>query len=278
MNFSLAKKAIGVSAAMLIAGQASAALITDWNWTLDSAWTATTPVLGGDVTGTGPIDINGTAGFSTISWGNDFEGGGQSSLVVNNPNLDSGDAGTDLFELVDMGGGVYSDTVLGTLFTHNNVVIRPPSLTAVTLSDLFSLTGAGALAPSIVTNPDFNWAFTETPNIDGECFAGDPNVATPCSDILVLLNPQPLQVSFSEGGYNYSLLVGALELGPLPAGACAEAGQAFPCIGIITEEATSSDFQFFITLTATKIAEPSVLALMGLSLLGFGFSRRQKRK
>jgi hypothetical protein len=278
MNFSLVKKTIGITAAMLITGQASAALITNWNWTLDSAWTATTPALGSGVTGSGLVDVNGTDGYSTISWGTDI-GNGQSSLVVQNPELDSTNASAVAFELTEVAPGVYGDIQFATLFTHNNFVIELPGITEMTLTDYFTLTGLGLAAPSLITNPDFDWAFKETTNTDSgdDCFAADPFV-TPCSDILVLKNPAPLQISFQEDGYNYSILVGATNLVPLDASACTEAGEGFPCVGLITEEAASTNVQFFITLTATKIAEPSALALMGLGLLGFGFSRRQKRK
>jgi hypothetical protein len=225
--------------------------------------------------------VNGTDGYSTISWGTDI-GNGQSSLVVQNPELDS-TTNASAFNLTEtgLGTGVYKDTVVATLFTHNNFVIELPGITEMTLTDYFTLTGSGLPVPSFAANPDFFWAFKETSNtssgVSADCFADDP-YPTPCSDILVLKNPAPLQVSFQEDGYNYSILVGASGLGPLDASACSEAGEASPCIGLITEEAASTNVQFFITLTATKIAEPSALALMGLGLLGFGFSRRQKRK
>ena len=281
MNKSLMKTALGLSAAFLIAGQAQAALMTDWNWTLDSAWTATTPVLGLDpavnVIGSDPTTVNGTAGFATLSWGQNLAGT-QSSMSIINPNLDS-TAGATPFELVDIGGGLYSDTVLGTLFVHDNVTIRRPWLTAMTLTDLFTLTAAGAAGPSAVTNPDFDWSFVETFNEDflDDCFADDVG-PTPCSDILVLNDAAPLQFSFSEAGYLYTVTVGADGLGFLPDSACTAAGESTGCVGLITEEDASNPFQFFINLTARKVSEPSMLALIGLGLMGIGYRRRKNRK
>jgi len=286
MKLSLLKKTLGLSAALLVAGQVQADLITDWNWTLDSAWTGTDPSLGGDsatdVIGSNPIMVGLDQGFATISWGSSYEGGGQSSLVVNNPNLDSDDGGASgavAFNLQHVGGGVYSDTVDGTLFTHNNITILPPFLTSMTLTDLFTLTADGDVAPSAVANPDFDWLFIETINEDDgdDCFADDP-FATPCSDIMVLQDAAPLSFNFAKEGYIYTVTVGAQGLGPLPESACTEAGASTPCIGLITEEDASTPFQFVINLTARKISEPSILALMGLGLFGIGYRRRKNRK
>jgi len=284
MKKSLIKTALGLGAALLVAGQAQADLITDWNWTLDSAWTVASPALGldpsTDVIGSNPLTVNGTAGFGTLSWGQN-SAGTQSSLVITNPNLDSTNDSATLFELVDIGGGLYSDTVDGTLFIHNNVTIRRPWLTAMTLTDLFTITAVGAGSPSATTNPDFDWSFVETFNEDdiGDCFADDAG-PTPCSDIMVLNDAAPLQFSFSEDGYIYTVTVGAAGLGLLPDSACAEAGEDSPCIGLITPEDASTPFQFFINLTATarQVSEPSILALMGLGLLGIGYRRRKNRK
>lgn len=284
-----------IAASSLVAMQANAALITNWNFDLTSAWKNPAPA---SVTESNDVNNDGVVGSSTLKWGEDGATGAdgwdvadvaggagfeninndtnttndQSTLFIQNPVI----AGASL-NLVDQGGGVYSSgNVDGTLFYHlNNILTNnagsPPSLTGADLEDFFRLTGAGF---ELTTNPTFNVLFKETPN---QAPCPGANVTT-CDDIFAVTNPALLQESFMHQGYIYKLTIGATGLGLLDNASCAAAGAPAGCIGLKTAENGNNPVQFFINLTA-QIPTPTSLALLGAGLLGLGaFARKQSKK
>jgi hypothetical protein len=288
MNFSIKKTVIGLAGGLLVAAQVSAAPIISWDWTLDSAWTDYNPKPG--VTPSGVVSgvtDTGNGVWDTLTWGVGTNETGlnpgalPSSVIINNPNLDSTTASADTLVLVDQGNGTWTDQVNGTRFTHNNNVLTAGSatLTDMILTELFRIGPQfGPLGPGILS--PFNAAFLETPNTNtlGQCTNAQTSLV-PCDDLFVILNPSALSVSFPVGdGYTYTLDVTVDGLTPLGADCANFAGAQANCAGLITEEASSNEFQFLIRLTASKIPEPSILGLMGLGLLGLGYRRRQSKK
>lgn len=283
MKFTKTVAALGLAAAMT-SPVSMADPITTWDWALFSGWTEWT---GDDVQALNPFDVDpATPGpqtaYDTLAWPD----AGGSSLTVENPMLatsGSSYTGGDLgmqFNLTDQGDGTFSDTVDGSLLTHDNQVISATvdNLLTAVLTDWFVLESAlGEVGP--ITS-EFDILFEETFNEDteAECSAGQTSGLSnePCEDIFVVLNPGDLMFSFSPGdGYIYTLAVTAPQLGPLNADQCAAANAAPGCVGLVTEEDFFNQVQFELTLSARLIPAPAVLGLMGIGLLGLGYSRRR---
>lgn len=273
-------KKIGITlastAVVLMASTASADPITDWGWTLDSAWTSWSDGAGENVTESGVV-AGVPGGYDTLSWGTPTTPAGQSSLVISNPNIAEMEGAPNAFSLVDNLNGTWSDTVVGTLAYHNNNVIKGDSLISTTLTDIFSISSVefgGAIGP---LESAFNILFKETDNsLSAANCSWAVNPSNLCDDIFVVTNPGDLNITFSVLDYNYTLSIGALGLGPLSDAACNAAGSASGCIGLVTQEGVQNEFQFEITLTASNVPEPSVMLLMGLGLMGFGLRRRKR--
>lgn len=270
-------KKVGVTAALALAAQVvSAAPVTNWNWSLDSAFTSWT----GAVTASGSVfDNDGTGttfiGNSKMTWGTDV-GFGQSSLEITNPNLTTANGSATPFNLVEtaVGSGVYTDTVSGTLAIHKNRPIQAGSgsLSSFVMTEYFRLVPTGfdpVGAPALAGM--FEADFLESPNSsDLSC----------CDDIFVIADGSLLDnvASFEQDGYKYVVSLSAVGLGVLTDAQCAELGYASGCAGLVTEENATNNFQFMITLTASavSVAEPSLFALMGLGLIGVAIRRRRR--
>jgi len=280
-----------IAAAAVVASQANAALITDWEFDLISGWTGSQPV---SVTESGVVTGNGVEGFDTLSWGTDFEpssdgwdtvdvAGGTGSENINNDVITTNDQSalfiqnptilSQMFSLTEIGStGVFSSGLVdGTLFYHLNNVISGASLTSATLSDFFELRGNGIVE---TITPDFNILFEETSNT-AACVTASTSI---CDDIFVITNPELLEETFTHMGFLYTLIIGAEGLGVLDNDACAEAGVGSGCVGLLTEETDNNPVQFLLTLTAVAIPTPASLALLGAGLLGLGAFARKQRK
>lgn len=285
--------ALGLASA-LAAPAAMAAPILTWDWALFAGWTDSTVEGGGDAgTSGGPYAINpvdgSPMGHHTLEWGSGSSG--PSQLVIDTPFLSSQPGAFGVatprpqLVLVDQGDGTYEAApVPGTEFTHVNNVISADdnSLTSAVLTEWFALTpGGGDLgATPIVDNPSFDIFFAETFNEENadDC-PTDELGGDPCEDIFVISNPEALSYTFALGGYFYTIDVTAPNLNVLPDAACAEAGVANGCVGIITEEGNeNASANFLVGFSARPVSAPSVLALMGLGLLGIGYGRRRSRK
>ncbi len=200
----------------------------------------------------------------------------------------------DALSLTETSPGFWSGSVTGTTYVHLNNIVRAASdtLLSVDLSRMFFLSpepfGTGP-----VFSPDDNPAvidirFLETHN-DGTC---EVNVAGPngeCDDIFIVSTPGVLSFDFLYEGYRYDFSVVSQDPDPLgddtgltslPDEACDAVGLSIPdgmCYGLVTGEALDNLFGFDLVLTARKVSEPSILALMGIGLLGAGYVRRRKQ-
>ena len=268
----------------LMAGatQASAALITEWGYEVQAGFSAFAPAAPdqnaapNDTTNNGVVgsdpNMSPTAGIigglpTTISWGLGANGGDPSSLsvtpTVNNP--------PNLF--------TNAGPVDGAEVTHANNVITGQSATleSATIATTLSLTPITPPGATVGPIPIFfAILFEETLNNPpgGQCV---PGTGTPeCADIFVLQNPGALDFQFviDEFLYTVELLVDGL--GPLSDEACAAAGEAAGCIGFITDENQTNVLETSFQISATPVAEPGTLALLGLGLLGLGIARRRK--
>lgn len=268
----------------LMAGatQASAALITEWGYVVQSGFSAFAPAApnqnaapndttNNGVVGSAPNNDPGAgpiAGLPTVlSWGQGS--GGPSQLFVtptvsNPPNLFTNGPG-----------------VAGAMLTHANNTISGASTTLenAVLSTTLLLTPLNPAGPAIGPVPTiFSILFEETANagIGGQCTPGTGG--TPCADIFVLQDPGVLTFDFMLDDFIYTVALTAAGLGPLSDEACAAAGEAAGCIGFITEEGQNNELQTSFTITASPVtvAEPGTLALLGLGLLGLGIARRRK--
>lgn len=155
------------------------------------------------------------------------------------------------------------------------------------IPDLGALTGATILAhleltplvpPASALPPfsvPFHIAFHETFNTTPCAFPS----ASVCDDVFVLLNPTSQSLSFlGPQGINYTITQNVAGLGPLPAGACSEAGLPSGCVGVATQEGLNSVALTSFMITAAVIPEPSTLLLLGSGLAALSLYARKRVK
>lgn len=276
MNNSIRKTALLAAVALpaaLVAQAASAALITQWNYEIDSAFTDFTETGGdGSVTGS-DNNTDAFAGSPTkLSWGEPFEDGGDQSSIAIESDVDS----PPVLETGDMIG------VPGATFTHDNNVITSSSsmLDTFELSTQIFLEAIPASAGDETVGPiEFDGFFNETVNV-APCVDGS---VSECDDIFVLSNAATISAigagqSFIIDDHQYTVFLDLSDdIGELTDDQCAAADSPEGCVGFLTEEDTLNEFFSTVRITATEIPAPGVLALLGIGLLGLGFTHRGRR-
>lgn len=164
----------------------------------------------------------------------------------------------------------------GEVTHYNNTILASfSSLTSTSIiTDLTLFPEPQPAAGSIGPLPkSFTVNFKETSN---SVPCGFPSEST-CDDIFVVAFGD-LDFSFKIGKYLYTVAIGGPDLGVLPVATCAAAGVVGQCFGVTTPEEEFTPVGFNLSINATYIPEPGVLALLGVGLFGFGVARRRMSK
>lgn len=279
MRFLKLTSKFAVSAMLMASVSANADFISDWNFEINSGFTAVENNSGATGAGNGITEAydndywnlpssliwgSGTAGASSFSVGVVLDDEGNPVPDANHGFLD-GDLETN--------GGAEQTVQL----IHSNNPITGSTLGFATLRDQIKLTAVGGTYDGTMVERflDFDIFFAETTN-GGTCHVSTS--PTPCNDIFVVelfggayTGGLIQQEIFTGGGYQYFANIDIEGFGVLEDTACGRAGKDAGCIGFSTIEREDNTFQVSLSITSREvpdIPEPGTIAMLALGLLG----------
>ena len=291
------------AAAFFAASAASAAPITNWDYTVNSWFSngANAPAASSSGGGTGYTAGDGVTKFvpsgttagapaaSSSSWSisplelnwgrssGSIAAGTRSGLGITEAAGTAGttskSAGSTAGNVVTNGG--YEAANAYTHYNRGNIGSNSWTLQSTIIDAQLVLTAEGG-SPVIPFIANYQIRFVETPNTATNCPTALTDAAV-CSDIFVL--DGLLGESFNYGGYKYTFDFTATgQFGELLPAQCALAGVAAGCIGFSTPEGVNYTTNFLFRIRAEEIPEPGSIALLGAGLLGLvGIRRRQQK-
>ncbi len=279
---SQAKKLIAglVAAAALGFASSASALVAEWSATFENGFADNTSFdwNGNPIGESGATTVGGNPAWTSLRWpatgnqsGLDVTPGavsGSSVSVFTNLGAENTLQITHLNRVItcDQGSPTTGSICLNAL--KDTVLLTQLTLTAID----FPIAGTDTpLPPLPVAAIDIR--FVETFNL-GPCGFPEQSGAE-CSDIFVI---DPLDLSFSFGfldGIEYFVEIGAAGLGPLSDEACAKAGLAAGCIGLVTQEGDDTPVLANIRIFTREAPEPGTLAILALGRLAIGVVRRR---
>jgi hypothetical protein len=301
-HFKLAQLGLA-TAALFAASAASAAPISNWDYTVESWFSnganAPAPVSSGGgagfVAGDGSTTFvpsgttPGAAAAATSAWSispleltwgrstGSLAAGTRSGLGITEAMGTAGTtstaAGFTAGNVVT--GGAFEAANAYTHYNNNNLGSNSWTLQSTIIDATLTLTAEGGI-PVIPFVANYQIRFVETPNVEANC----PTALTDaqlCSDIFVL--DGLLGQSFNYDGYKYTFDFTATgNFGPLNDAQCALAGVDAGCIGFSTPEGQDYTSNFLFAIRAEEIPEPASIALLGAGLLGLAGIRRRQQK
>ena len=150
--------------------------------------------------------------------------------------------------------------------THTNNIIPKAFDYSIDILNTLQVTDESGGAIVLTRESRINIAFTETINDGPPCVNPNP-VGSICDDFFDFDASDLAPVLFSAGGLNYQLIFG-LEAGD---------GTFIDGNRVYTRENGISELFVTARIVAVDVPEPMTLALLGLGLLGIGFTTRQRK-
>ena len=149
--------------------------------------------------------------------------------------------------------------------THTNVIIPQAFNYSIDIVNTLQVTDENGLAIVLTDTNAIKIKFTETVNV-APCV--NPIPASPlCPDFFDFDASGLAPLAFISGGLNYLLIFGL------------EAGDGAFVVGnrVYTAEGQKSELFVTARIVTVPVPEPMTLALLGLGLLGIGFTTRQRK-